>query len=176
MEMTMTKEQTPNMPNNAIILSQVKGNLTKDPAGPLTSKSGKEYYFCTIACNNVDNNPAHTWYPKCYFFGGAMDLARTLAKGDFIELTRALLHPGEFEDPWKDEKGKMRTQSSALMVFPQYHETGVTIPVKIIKRKEKTNLPKETKAKTTTQKDMFNESAVEELSAMEKEVVAQITI
>lgn len=166
-----------NTPNNAVIVSQVKGNLTKDATGPFTSKTGKVYWTATLACNNINRDPKDTWYPKVYFFADCMSIAAQLSQGDFIEITRAYLSPGEVQDLWQDKAGTFRAQSSALMVMPLRTEAGMTIPVKIIKKKEakpQTKVNKESKSEKS-QAEMFSDTINAEISSMEKEIVAEIT-
>ena len=160
--------------NNSIILSRVKGNLTDVPTQVQVAKdTGNSYCAVTIACNEVtkerDGKPAGTWYPRVIFLGECANFAQTLSKGDFIEITNAILNPGELQDPWKDPKtGKYRPQNSALIVSPLRAEHGVTIPVKVIKKRVTKNTTE------TNQQDMFQESSKESVSSLEQEVVADI--
>ena len=163
--MTTTKT-----PNNAIVVSQVKGNLVKDISEVFTSNRGKEYCTAVIACNNINRNPDDTWYPKVYFFDSCISFAKDLKQGDFIEITRALLNPGEIQDLWTDKAGNQRAQSSALMVMPVNTENGRVIPVKLIKKKEVSS----TKPKVETQTEMFDKAVRAEVSTMEQEIVAEI--
>jgi single-stranded DNA-binding protein len=136
MEIIMTTTTTNTSITNSIVISSCKGNLVKDPVGPYTSGSGREYYSFTAACNNINKNEDDTWYPRVFCFGETMALASTLKKGDFIEISHALLNPGSTQDVWIDKEGNPRPQSDSLMVMPRRSEAGTVIPIKIIKRKE----------------------------------------
>ena len=121
--------------NNSIVMSSVKGNLVKDPVGPYTSQSGREYLSFTVACNHINKNAKDTWYPRVFMFGECMSVAAGLKKGDFIEITHALLNPSAVQPTWTDAEGNQRPQADALMVFPKKGSTGVTIPVTVLRRK-----------------------------------------
>jgi single-stranded DNA-binding protein len=163
--------------NNSIILSRVKGNLVEDPSEEKISGKGTPYRAVTLACNDVTQNAAEesaTWYPRVVFLAECKDFAAGLSKGDFIEITSAILIPGELQSPWVDKKGEHRSQNSGLMVNPLRSDEGVTIPVKIIKKK---NAPstKNNKSQSQEQQKMFDNKVKEEISSSEQDVVAQIT-
>ncbi len=158
--------------NNALVMSQVKGNLVKEPTGPHKSQSGKEYMRATIACNNINRNAKDTWYPTIFFFQECMAFAKDLKTGDFIDITRALLNPGELQELWKDKSGKLRPQNSALMVMPVRSDNGITIPVKMIKEKNKTEeTPKVSSKEAPKQQELPITATAEETEA---EIVATI--
>ena len=172
---TNNKRRYNNTPN-----IQGKGNLTKDPVGPFTSRSGREYLVCTIANNNISLDSDITWYPRVFFYEECMAVAKTLKKGDFIAYEGKLL-PSETQKPWVNDKGETLPQSSAIMIFPlpvrqNGLNKGVTIPVTVIKRKVQPT-PVETEAKVGEQKELplaKPETVVADKEMTEEEVLATI--
>ena len=122
-------------PNNAIVISSAKGNLVKDPVGPFMSTTGRKYWAFTMACNNINKNAKVVWYPRVFLFGECMSIAETLRKGDFIELSHALLNPSSVQEKWIDKEGNERDQADALMVLSQRTSSGTVIPIRILKAK-----------------------------------------
>jgi single-stranded DNA-binding protein len=122
-------------PNNAIVISSAKGNLVKDPVGPFTSTTGRKYMAFTMACNNINKNTKEVWYPRVFLFGECIGIAETLRKGDFVELSHALLNPSSVQAKWIDKEGNERNQADALMVLSQRTSNGTVIPIRILKTK-----------------------------------------
>jgi len=168
MEIIMEKKE---FKTNPLIMSCVKGNLTRDPE-IATSKDGRKYAWTTIACNGI-NKKDDTWFPRVMFFNEAMTTAQQLKKGDFIHITRCLLSPGELNDVWTDKSGKARPQSSALMVTPQKTELGMVVPLKVIKKR--VHSEQETASKPSTQSSTSAGTEKQmDLDLTEQEIMATI--
>ena len=148
---------------NPLIMSCVKGNLTRDPE-TATSKDGRKYTWTVLACNGI-NKKGETWFPRVMFFNEAIATAEQLKKGDFIHITRCLLSPGELNELWTDKDGNPRPQSSALMVTPQRTELGMVVPVKVIKKRVHSEQPASSKPAQDTGKQMDLELTEEEVLA-----------
>ena len=159
--------------NNSIVMSSVKGNLCKDPVGPFKSQSGREYLAFTIACNHINKNPTDTWYPRVFMFGECMSVAAGLKKGDFIEISHALLNPSAVQQPWTDAEGNQRPQADALMVFSKKTTGGVTIPVNVLRRKKSIVTEPKINKIVSMRKEHPQEATEQEVSVTE-EVMATI--
>jgi hypothetical protein len=68
-------------------------------------------------------------------FGECIGIAETLRKGDFVELSHALLNPSSVQAKWIDKEGNERNQADALMVLSQRTSNGTVIPIRILKTK-----------------------------------------
>ena len=163
--------------SNAISVDCVKGNLTEDPSEIKVSGGGKQYVRVTMAANGVtkeDPSNPKPWFPTLVFFDECISFASSLSKGDFIQITKAQLIPGELEAPYQDKKGNYRSQNSGLMIYPVRTEQGVVIPVKVIKKRE-TSAPKPKVQQELPINKEFKKVITKETSSLEDEVMATIT-
>jgi len=163
--------------SNAISVDCVKGNLVENPSEIKVSNSGKKYIRVTMAANGVtkeDPGNPKPWFPTLIFFDECLSFASSLSKGDFIQITKAQLIPGELEAPYKDKKGNYRSQNSGLMIYPVRTEAGVVIPVKVIKKREVITPKPVSKQQELPIKQEFKKEISKEVSELEKEVYATI--
>ena len=94
---------------NRIVIGPVKMNLTADPVVSESKDTHQPYVIMTGAVNNFNKKidpktgKPYAWFVKVLFFNQAMSFAKDLKKGDFIQINRAYLNPGDVQEPWKDK-------------------------------------------------------------------------
>lgn len=130
--------------SNPIYVTGWKGNLVSD-VEEVVSAQKETFWKVKIASNNTHSRSDRTAFPQVMFFNEAGRFAATLKKGDYIEITEAMLNLGELEDPWKNKDGNWVPQSSTLRVNPIRTDGGILVPIKVLSSKDSRGKPAESK-------------------------------